>query len=59
MVVPIVAAAAATVGRYAAKWGVRKAVQKYGKTAVTNSMKGVRGAKQTVKKKKKRVHRHV
>ena len=49
MVVPIVVAAAATVARYAIKWGVKKAAQKYGKTAVTNSMKGVRGAKRKVK----------
>ena len=50
-IVPIIYAGAAAVARYAAKWGVKKAAKKYGKTAVTNSMKGVRGAKQTVKKK--------
>ena len=54
-IIPIAYAAAAVVGRFAAKYGVKKAIQKYGKSKVKSSMRGVKGSKrkQTDSKKSK------
>ncbi len=51
MPAPFVVAAAATIARYAVKYGAALAAKKYGKTAVQNAMKGSRGPKRKVKEK--------